>query len=109
MKMISTLAHRNLPTSRSPARKPRISSGTELAIRWPKPPCRNGAKTMPTRPSGSQPTMPNCRSSEPPRKKSTPSTAHITTSMPTTMMSALRAPENRAAAPRLAGSNLEPE
>ena len=57
--VIRKLAVTNLPTPRIAASEPRMSSGTEFAIRWPNPACRNGANRMPGRPYGSWAMMPS--------------------------------------------------
>jgi hypothetical protein len=65
MTMIRRLAAKNLPRPRSPARKPSTSSGSELAIRCPKPACMKGAVKMPISPAGCPPTMANSASRSP--------------------------------------------
>ncbi len=38
--------------------QPSSTNGTVLPIRWSKPPCRNGAQTIPSRPSSSRGSIP---------------------------------------------------
>ncbi len=62
---------------------PSSRNGIVLPIRWSKPPCRNGAHTMPSIPSSSRGSIP-LRSRRPPATWSTTSTTHISAAIAAT-------------------------